>query len=96
MKKIEDKNSIRSYFSDTTSMTTKSTYSFKGWTFNKTTAPHTSQNKFSNVKSRYAAANMLESSNRAATSSKKPSIYDNEGKIEERDDEDQLERGPAE
>ena len=88
MKKIEDKNSIKSYFSDTASMTTKSTYSYKGWSVKKGTPSESSQNKFSHVKSRYAATNMLESSNRAAHHSNKPSIFEYEGKIEEREDED--------
>jgi hypothetical protein len=90
MKKVEDKNSIKSFFSDTTSMTTKSTYSFKGWTIGKVgaTSSQSSNGKYSNIKSRYAASNMLESSNRAAQHSKKPSIFEYEDKIEERDDED--------
>ena len=37
---------------------------------------------------------MLDSSNKAANHSKKPSIFDYEGKIEERDEEDHLEKGP--
>jgi len=57
MKKVEDKNSIKSFFSDTASMTTKSTYSFKGWS-NKVGTP-SSTHKYSNVKSRYAASSML-------------------------------------
>ena len=90
MKKVEDKNSIKSFFSDTASMTTKSTsYSFKGWTTTKA-SPHSSQ--FQNVKSRYAASNLLDSSNRAANHSKKPSVFDYDAKIEERDEEHHLDR----
>jgi hypothetical protein len=37
---------------------------------------------------------MLESSNRAAQHSKNPSIFEYEGKIEEREDEDQQDKGP--
>ena len=90
MRKVEDKNSIKSFFSDTASMTTKSTYSFKGWSCsNKVSSPH-QQNHYSNVKSRYAASNLLESSNRAAHHSKKPSVFDYDAKIEEREEEDQV------
>jgi len=86
MRKIEDKNSIKSFFSDTASMTTKSTYSFKGWTTASKASPHSSH--YSNVKSRYAASNLLESSNRATHHSKKPSVFDYDAKIEEREEED--------
>ena len=92
MKKVEDKNSIKSFFSDTASMTTKSSHSFKGWssTTNKA-SPHSSH--YSNVKSRYAASNLLESSNRATYHSKKPSVFDYDARIEEREEEDQVDKG---
>ena len=89
MRKVEDKNSIKSFFSDTASMTTKSTYSFKGWT--SKASPHSSH--YSNVKSRYAASNLLESSNRATHHSKKPSVFDYDAKIEEREEEDIVDKG---
>jgi hypothetical protein len=92
MRKIEEKNSIKSFFSDTASMTTKSTYSFKGWTTASKASPHSSQH-YSNVKSRYAASNLLESSNRATHHSKKPSVFDYDAKIEEREEEDQADKG---
>jgi hypothetical protein len=88
IRKVEDKNSIKSFFSDTASMTTKSTYSFKGWTSANKASPH-----YSNVKSRYAASNLLESSNRATHHSKKPSVFDYDAKIEEREEEDIVDKG---
>lgn len=94
MKKVEDKNSIKSYFSDTASMTTKSTsFSYKGWSTTKGAPPTPSSSKYSNVKSRYAASCMLDSSNKAANHSKKPSIFDYDAKIDEKDEEDHVEKG---
>ncbi len=72
VKKIEDKNQIKTTFSDVSSLISK-----KSNRLSKGKHSPVGVNRYQNVKSRYAST-LLEISNRIAAHTKKPTIFESE------------------